>query len=401
MSYDLSNRLVIGIASSALFDLREEDRIFRRDGLQAFIRYQQEHEDEILKPGSAFPLIKGLLALNNKLSLRKVEVILMSKNHPDVSLRVFSSIRSHQLDITRAALTGGAPLGPYLAPFNVGLFLSQNVDDVQYAANKGFAAGLIYSPPPELQTAPDQIRIAFDGDCVIFSDEAQKIYEEHDLEAFTRHEEENATKELPPGPFAKLLRTLAEIREACGDNSPIHIALVTDRNMPTHERAIRTLRKWNVGTDEAFFLGGIPKAGIIKAFGAHMFFDDKKEHCELAAQKVPTGRVLRPVKEDHEVEVNVAVETGETDAGQRRFLLVCKSHLKLDFSKCEVKLRRWYQEEVVDWPENNRSAFLDELEESTKGTPRGNERRASAETDTSEAKLMAFLVNLAPKHRPK
>jgi len=405
MSYDLSKLLVIGISSRALFDLEEEDRIFQIDGLRAFIDYQRTHEDVVLRPGSVFPLIKGLLGLNGGPNGRKVEVILLSKNHPDVSLRVFNSIDHHGLDITRAALTGGASLGPYLGAFKIGLFLSQSVEDVQSAANQGFAAGLIYSPPDELQTAPRQIRIAFDGDCVIFSDEAQRIYDERGLEAFCRYEEENAKKELPAGPFAKLLRTLSQIQDTDPEKSPVRIALVTDRNTPAHERVLRTLRAWNVRIDEAFFLGGIAKTDVIKAFGAHMFFEDKEEYCKLAAEAVPTGRVLLPITgvpdRSEPVEITLKVEAAENLAGQDRFLFICKSYLKRDYPLDDAEFKMWYQMEMQGWPEAGRSDFLKEFEESVKGTPRGSERRAAAETDTPKAKLFAFLENLVSKHRPK
>lgn len=398
MRYDLSKLLVIGISSRALFDLEDEDRVFRTEGLQAFIDHQRTREDVVLRPGSAFSLIKGLLSLNSGPE-RKVEVILLSRNHPDVSLRVFNSISHRGLDITRAALTGGAPLGPYLGPFKIGLFLSQSVDDVQSAANQGFAAGLIYSPPPELQTAPRQIRIAFDGDCVIFSDEAQRIYDEQGVEEFYRYEEENAKKELPAGPFAPLLRTLSQIQGSNPEKSPVRVALVTDRNTPAHERVIRTLRAWDVRIDEAFFLGGITKTHVIKAFGAHMFFDDKEEYCKLAAEEVPTGRVLLPVHDDREVTIKLEAE--DSPAGQDRFLLICKSYLKRDYPPREAELEEWYRLKTEAWPKAVRSNFLNELEESVKGTPRGSERRAAAESDTSTAKLLVFLENLASKHRPK
>src|SRR5262249_7235763 len=184
MAYDLSQRFEGGISSSALFDLDEEDRIYREQGLQAFINHQRKLEDVRLKPGSAFPLIQGLLKFNTNPKDPKVEVILMSRNHPDVSLRVLNSIDHHGLQISRASLTGGDPLAPYLHAFKVKLFLSQSVTDVQAAANLGIAASRILSPPLELETAPDQIRVAFDGDCVLFSDEAQKIYEGAGLPAF-------------------------------------------------------------------------------------------------------------------------------------------------------------------------------------------------------------------------
>ena len=403
MSYDLSKLLVIGVSSSALFDLREEDRIFREQKLPAFIRYQQAHEDVILRPGAAFPLIRGLLALNDTLAQPRFEVILMSRNHPDVSLRVFNSIDHHNLGISRAALTGGAPLGPYLAPFEVGLFLSQNRDDVQSAANQCVAAGLIYSPPPQSQIPAGQIRIAFDGDCVIFSDEAQRIYDEHhDLQEFYEYERRNAKKELPAGPFAKLLRTLSEIQGPDPDHSPIRIALVTTRNMPAHERVIRTLRAWNIRIDEAFFLGGIVKAEIIKAFGAHMFFDEEEENCTRAAEAVPTGRVLvpiaaRPAVIEPEIQINVRVETQDA-VGEKRFLTICETFLKGEFQASETGLRGWYGQ-IRDWPDANLSAFLNELEESVKGTPQGSQRRAVGKDDSASQKLLAFLDELASKYR--
>jgi 5'-nucleotidase len=399
MSFDLSQLLVIGISSRALFNLEHEDQIFQKEGLQPFIDYQRAHEDDVLRPGSAFPLIKGLLDLNRGSEPRKVEVILLSRNHPDVSLRVFNSIDHHGLDITRAALTGGAPLGPYLGPLKIDLFLSQSPEDVQAAANQGYAAGLIYSPPPELHTAPRQIRIAFDGDCVIFSDEAQKIYDKQGLKAFLQYEEENARKELPDGPFAKLLRTLSRIQGGDPNKSPVRVALVTDRNKPAHERVLRTLRAWRVRIDEAFFLGAIPKAPLIKAFGADMFFEDKKEYCEVAAEATPTGRVLPPIHEDEQV--TLRFETGDGPGGLNQFLLVCKSYLKAEYSSAEPQLEQWYRREPETWPTVVRSDFLKELEESVKGTPRGRRRRAPAETDTSLANLLGFIERLASKHRPR
>jgi 5'-nucleotidase len=327
-----------------------------------------------------------------------VEVILLSRNHPDVSLRVFNSIHDHGLDISRAALTGGAPLGPYLKAFEVDLFLSQSAEDVQSAANQGVAAGLIYSPPPELQAAVGPIRIAFDGDSVIFSDEAQRIFEEQGLEGFRRYEEENAKRELPAGVFARLLRTLSEIQGADPGKSPVRVALVTDRNTPAHERVIRTLRAWNVRIDEAFFLGGVAKSDILKAFGAHMFFDDKEEYCELAAEDVPTGRVFPPISERGELTLKFDVV--DSSVAQDRFLLVCKSYMKRDYQKEEPELKEWYRVHVEEWPEERRSDFLNEFEASVKGTPRGSARRAATAMDSPKSKLMQFLGNLVSKHAP-
>lgn len=401
MPYDLSKLLVIGVSSSALFDLQEEDRIFQEQGLLAFIDYQLAHEDEVLRPGSAFPLIKGMLALNTPKN-RKVEVILMSRNHPDVSLRVFNSIRHHALDITRAALTGGAPLGAYLGAFKVGLFLSKTMEDVQSAANEGLAAGLVYPVPPGMALSADEIRVAFDCDRVIFSGDAQKVYDEQGLEAFYRHEETNAKTELAAGSFAKLLRNLSEIEGTVERKCKVRLALVTDRNSPAHKRVILTLRKWGVRIDETFFLGGLSKANFVKAFRAQMFFDDKEEYCKLAANEVPTSQVLQPLPQptlalQPDIEITVKAQV-DGEQGEKRFLAVSKSYLKRDFAASEAELKEWFGK-IRDWPEADVSAFLDEFEESARGTPSGLQRRATGKNDSPGQKIIAFLDELANKRR--
>ena len=399
MPINLAKLFVVGISSRALFDLEEENRIFDTEGLRAFSKYQLDHEDVVLRPGSAFPLIQSLLGINGILKRHRVEVILLSRNHPDVSLRVFHSIDHYKLEITRAALTGGDPLAPYLSAFKTSLFLSQSAEDVQLAANQGIAASLIYSPPREMQPVPAQIRIAFDGDCVLFSDEAQKIYDEKGLAAYHEHERTNARKELPAGPFAELLKLLSEIQGEDAKSSPVRIALVTDRNGPAHERAIRTLRKWDVRIDTALFLGGAPKVDFLTAFGAHIFFDDKKEYCELAAKQVPTGRVFSPIPAN--VEVGVRLEKIEDAAGQEEFLLVCREYLKKEYPEAESGFIVWYETNVKDWPSEIRSAFLAELNASVEGTPVGKERIAVGEENSSQAKLHGFLEKLVHKHRPR
>jgi 5'-nucleotidase len=306
MPFDLSQLLVIGVSARALFDLDLEDQLFRREGLQAYIQYQIEHENEVLGPGAAFPLIGAILRLNSLVpEKRKAEVIIMSRNSGDTSLRVFNSLKHHGLDITRAALAGGAPLARYLQAYEVDLFLSCDETDVQSAVDAGFAAALIYPPPTDYSSALDAIHIAFDGDAVLFSEESERIYQEEGLEAFLRHETENALKPLPDGPFAKLLRTLSVIQnETDPSKPPIRVALVTARNAPAHERAIRTLRAWRVRVDEAHFLGGIPKAQVLRAFGAHMFFDDQHSHVEPASRLVPSARVPYRTRIIDEHEIN-------------------------------------------------------------------------------------------------
>lgn len=295
MALTLDDKLVVGISSRALFDLEEENSIFENEGLEAYSDYQLKHENDILKPGTAFPLIKALHNLNRE-GRYSTEIIIMSKNSADTSLRIFNSIEHYGLKISRAALVGGASIYPYLNAFRTDLFLSANEADVQEAINANIAAGLICSHS-ELPINPDkeieQIRIAFDGDAVLFSDESEQIFQEHGLEAFAAHELENAKKPLPEGPFAKLLKTISVIqKEFPKDSAPIRTALVTARNAPAHERVIRTLRAWDVRIDEAFFLGGIQKSEILKAFDANIFFDDQKTHTDPASKLVPAARVL-------------------------------------------------------------------------------------------------------------
>lgn len=303
MAYELNRKMVIGVSSRALFDLTVENEIFERQGLEAYCRYQIEHEQDILKPGPGFGLIKSLLKLNEY--SRKgnlVEVIIMSRNSPDTSLRVFNAIAHYGLNITRSMLVSGASLAPYLEAFHTDLFLSAYEDDVQSAIDSGIAAGIIctqHSPvhahlSGEMGNSESeyQIRIAFDGDAVLFTDESELIFKEKGLNAFEENEKTHAREPLAEGPFAQFLKKLSELRKELGtQKDPIRIALVTSRCAPAHERVIRTMREWNVRVDEAFFLGGVEKKDVLKAFGAQIFFDDQSIHTVNAAQTVPAARV--------------------------------------------------------------------------------------------------------------
>ncbi len=299
MPFSLDNLLVVGISSRALFDLEAEEAIFRTYGLEAYRQHQIDHENEILKLGAGFALVRALLKLNVLAhNQRFVEVVIMSRNSSETSLRIFNSIEHYGLDITRAVLSGGASLAPYLKAFNVSLFLSLHEDDVQAAINSGIASALLYQKPDNAFEELNQIRIAFDGDAVIFSDESECIFQTQGIEAFEQHERENARKPLPEGPFARLLKALSHIQNNCKDANddvpPIRTALVTARSSPAHERVIRTLRAWNVAIDETFFMGGVAKSDVLAAFKPHIFFDDQPGHCDRAAPLVQTGRV--PVK---------------------------------------------------------------------------------------------------------
>jgi 5'-nucleotidase len=293
MPTDLGSSLVIGISSRALFDLRDEDALFESQGLDAYRAEQVAREDEVLSPGTAFPLVRAVLGLNARGRPRLAEVVVMSRNSTETSLRIFNSIRHHGLDITRAALSGGAPLAPYLQAFSVDLFLSRDEADVRRALEAQVAAALIYDRPEDPTEAPEEIRIAFDGDAILFSDESERIFQEQGLEAFSRHEAEKAREPLTEGPFAHFLHKLSHLQAAARTNgvTPIRTALVTARGGPAHERVIRTLSAWGVIIDEAFFLGGLPKTAILEAFRPHIFFDDQAVHCDRAAPRIPTGRV--------------------------------------------------------------------------------------------------------------
>lgn len=296
MAYELENKLVVGVSSRALFDLTYENKIFEEEGVEAYSRYQKEHEDELLLPGPGFPLVRALLNLNT-LPGREgcVEVIIMSRNSPDSSLRVFKAIEYYGLQITRAVLAGGGSLAPYLAAFKTDLFLSACEDDVQRAIDSNIAAGIICTEgisTYDCEHRIQQIRVAFDGDAVLFSDESERIFQEKGLEAFEENERRNAMNPLQAGPFAKLLKTLSELqKEYPGEETPIRTALVTTRCAPAHERVIRTLRAWDVRIDEVFFLGGIRKKDVLQAFGAHIFFDDQSVHTLPASEVVPSARV--------------------------------------------------------------------------------------------------------------
>ena len=296
MPYDLSQILVVGVSSRALFDLRTEDRLFDEEGLEAYSKYQIAHEDEPLLPGPAFALVRALLHLNAMDSTaRHSEVVVMSRNNADTSLRIFNSIREHRLDITRGAMTSGASLARYAKAFEVDLFLSAHAEDVQMAVDGGFAAARIYPSPPDHLLPTDQVRIAFDGDAVLFSEESELINQAEGLAAFHEHEQQNASEPLAAGPFASFLKRLSALQRRFGRNEkeegPIRTALITARNSPAHERVIRTLRSWDVRVDETFLLGGAAKDGVVRAFGPHIFFDDQARHLEPSAGHTAVAQV--------------------------------------------------------------------------------------------------------------
>jgi 5'-nucleotidase len=285
-------KLVVAVSSRALFNLDESHAIFETQGKEAFCRYQVEHEDEVLEPGYGFALVRKFLAINEHCSDGAlVEIILLSQNSADTGLRIFNSIDHHQLNITRAAFTSGVSPYSYMSAFGAHLFLSTNADDVAKTLNAGFAAATILCGS-SINNHSHQLRIAFDGDSVLFSDESERIYQQQGLRVFTENERNAAKKPLLGGPFKDFLSALHYIQTQFDpQSSPIRTALVTARAAPAHERVVRTLRAWGIRIDEALFLGGMPKGAFLKAFGADIFFDDQKGHCESAAQHVAAAHV--------------------------------------------------------------------------------------------------------------
>ncbi len=286
--------MVVAITARALFHLEDSHGLFEAKGLKAYADYQRQREDDLLDPGIAFPLVRKLLALNTGSveEAPRVEVILLSRNSSDTGLRIFNSIQHYGLDIRRATFTSGAPVWPYIKPFGAQLFLSANPESVRRALEAGIAAATIL-PAKASESHHHQLRIAFDGDAVIFGDESERVSREHGVEAFGRHERERAREPLSGGPFRGFLSALHDLQAAfpAGDDAPIRTALVTARSAPAHERVIRTLREWDVRLDEALFLGGREKGPFLEAFGADIFFDDSPHNIDSARRHVAAGHV--------------------------------------------------------------------------------------------------------------
>ncbi len=290
-------KLTIACTARTLFDLDESHQIFVNEGVEAYSKYQLDNEENILGAGPAYSLIRKLLALNTK-DAKVVEIVLLSRNSPETGLRVFNSLRAHGIDISRAAFTRGRSPSPYIQSFGVDLFLSSEPDNVEAVLRDGYAAATVL--PSTNNNHEEHLKIAFDGDAVLFSDESERLYQEHGLSEFTRSECENARNPLPAGPFKNFLMRLHEIQATYPpESSPIRTALVTARATPTSERVIRTLQSWDVRVDEAFFLGGSDKGSVLKAFGADIFFDDHIKHCESARLHVTTCHVPNVLVHPH------------------------------------------------------------------------------------------------------
>ncbi|MDR3368280.1 5'-nucleotidase [Rhodoferax sp.] len=296
----LDGKLVVAISSRALFDFEEENQVFEQTDDRAYMALQLQRLDIPAKPGVAFSMVKKLLAFNTgegAASIHPVEVVILSRNDPVSGMRVFRSAQHYGLPIERGSFTRGQPPWRYLKPLHANLFLSTHLSDVRAALTAGVPAAQVYPQSVHASDAhPQEVRIAFDGDAVLFSDEAERVYQSQGLQAFQRHEIEKAALPLPDGPFKPLLVALQRLQQAGTPQMRIRTALVTARSAPAHERAIRTLMNWNIEVDEAMFLGGLPKGEFLREFEPDFFFDDQTGHIESAAQHVPSGHVVSGVR---------------------------------------------------------------------------------------------------------
>lgn len=293
MAANLDGQLVVAISSRALFDLEEENRVFEQADDRAYMKLQLDRLEHPAKPGVAFSLVK-LLAFNT--DVKRVEVVMLSRNDPVSGLRIFRSAEVNKLPLERGVFTKGRAPYDYLRSLQANLFLSANPQDVRAALNAGFAAATVATHAVHAKnTYPNEVRIAFDGDAVLFSDQAERVFQKDGLDAFQKHERKLASKPLPPGPFMPLLKALHRLQQAGTPHIRIRTALVTARGLATADRAIRTLMDWNIEVDEAMFLGGLAKSEFLREFEPDFFFDDQTGHVDAAAQHVPAGHVASGV----------------------------------------------------------------------------------------------------------
>lgn len=310
MPVSFKDTLVVGVSSTALFDLRESDKIFReaRDKLgdDAAIRKYRQHmfktEDDILSPGTGMPVVKALLELNKHSDDNNsplVQVVVMSKNSPETGVRILNSIREFELNIPRTVFTGGETVTDYLPAYDVDLFLTTDIQDAQKVADSRECAVALLKEPPKSEENEilDKVRIAFDGDAVLFDEESELVYKAEGLDEFLEHERVHENEPMSEGPYATFLKKLSRLQERLPHQmefSPIRIAIVTARNSPADIRVIKTLRHWGVYADAAFFMGGLEKTQVLKAFKPHIFFDDQDVHLKKASSIVPSGQVPYP-----------------------------------------------------------------------------------------------------------
>ncbi len=295
MATNLNGQLVVAISSRALFDFEQENEVFEQGDDRAYMDLQLSKLDEPAKPGVAFSLVKKLLAFNSG-DIKRVEVVILSRNDPVSGMRVFRSAQHYGLAVQRGTFTRGQPPWRYLKPLHANLFLSTHLSDVRAALDADVPAAQVYPQSTHASSAhPNEVRIAFDGDAVLFSDEAERVFQEQGLSAFQQHEKDNANLPLSGGPFKPLLEALHRLQQEGTPTMRLRTALVTARSAPAHERAIRTLMNWNIEVDEAMFLGGLAKGEFLREFEPDFFFDDQTGHVNSAAMHVPSGHVASGV----------------------------------------------------------------------------------------------------------
>ena len=291
MPATLEGQLVVAISSRALFDFEEENQLFEAGDDRAYMELQQQRLDLPAKPGVAFSLVNKLLGFNQS-GRNRVEVVVLSRNDPVSGMRVFRSAAHYGLAIQRGVFTRGESPWRYLAPLKAQLFLSANDADVRSALAAGVAAARVFPESAQASSAhPDEVRVAFDGDAVLFSDEAEQVFQRDGLDAFQAHETARARLPLAAGPFKPVLEALHQWQQQPSERMKIRTALVTARSAPAHERAIRTLMDWQIGIDTAMFLGGLAKGKFLREFEPDFFFDDQAGHITNASVHVPSGHV--------------------------------------------------------------------------------------------------------------
>jgi len=401
MAWLPGDSLVIGISSRALLQLDKEDHLYRTEGPDAFIAYQRAHEEEIIPPGVAFELVRALLGLNQSLGTPDkpaIEVVVVSKNHPDCGVRIVRSLAHHKMVLRRALFTGGQDVLPYVKALDVDLFLSKEESAVRSALAAGISAGLIYGGPLNPEPHQGVPVLAFDGDAVLFSDAAERVFQESKLEGFAESELRNATVPLPPGPLSRFARALEELRTGTPIESPLfRIALVTARDLTFCERPIRTLRSWGIRIDQGFFVSDMSKGVVLAALKPLIFFDDSKRHCDDAAISTNTARVLP-------LDLPAPAQPSISPASEKRpeqFTAVCKLFLKKNFAPHESTLLTWHEQHLGALSNAAFQAFVQEARRSVEGTPRGLQRRASAAKNEDFSKLIIFLENLLKKHQSR
>lgn len=393
--------LVIGLSSRALLNLEREDAVFRERGVEAFIQYQRDNQDVLIPKGVAFELVKCLSALNSQFaskSAEAVQVVIISRNHPDCGVRILHSLTTYGLEIPQAAFTGGEPVIPELKMFNVDLFLSYEENDVIEAVRSGVSAAKIFGGPGH-ESAPGVAAplLAFDGDSTLFSSEGDLAFAKGGLEEFRKLELSNAAIPLKEGPMYRFVRALAEIqRLAPISNPPFRMVLVTARNFPFMRRPIETLRSWGIRFDKAYLIGNMKKSNVLRSLHAVMFFDDNIKHCADAAEFGPVSLVLNPEVAPVTTSAASAVRTPQSFRLDR-FTGICKLVLKKDYSQHETALLSIYEARIAGLDEVEFISKMSEFERSCEGEPKGSfvrNRRAVGPENTEFYGLTSFLDSL-------